>query len=116
MAEDQNNENGSLDYRVGYKRPPRHTQFKPGESGNPKGRPKKRASLNETILSYLKKLVTITNAGKTQRVPMIDAIVMAHVAKAAKGDHRSTRLVLSAAQALETNSGDNLGELLRQFR
>jgi hypothetical protein len=28
------------DSRVGYKRPPQHSKFKPGQSGNPKGRPK----------------------------------------------------------------------------
>lgn len=31
----------SDDYEVGYKKPPKHTQFKPGESGNRKGRPPK---------------------------------------------------------------------------
>ena len=30
----------SDDYEVGYKKPPIHTRFKPGVSGNPKGRPK----------------------------------------------------------------------------
>ena len=28
------------DYEVGYKKPPKSTQFQPGQSGNPKGRPK----------------------------------------------------------------------------
>lgn len=36
-----NNKENQKDYEVGYKRPPREHQFKPGQSGNPKGRPKK---------------------------------------------------------------------------
>lgn len=46
----------SDDYEVGYRKPPRHSQFKPGQSGNPKGRPPKEttnllAAVKETLMT-----------------------------------------------------------------
>jgi hypothetical protein len=37
------------DYEVGYRRPPKHTRFKPGQSGNPLGRPKIGPSLKADL-------------------------------------------------------------------
>src|SRR5271157_3397031 len=53
-------------YRVGNKRPPLHSRFKSGISGNPNGRPKDRPKgypiLNQTLTKELSKPVTATNA------------------------------------------------------
>ena len=40
--------------KVGYKHPPKHTRFKPGQSGNPRGRPKRARSLKAEFLEELK--------------------------------------------------------------
>ena len=42
-------------YRVGYGRPPKEYQFKPGQSGNPKGRPKNsfKSPLKRMLLELL---------------------------------------------------------------
>ena len=47
------------DDRVGYRRPPKHTRFKPGQSGNPKGRPKHAPNLKTEFLEELGDDVTV---------------------------------------------------------
>lgn len=64
----------SDDYKVGYKKPPKKSQFKKGQSGNPKGRPKGRKN-NHTILSEsLSQKVTVTRDGKKLKISRIEAL------------------------------------------
>jgi hypothetical protein len=41
---------------VGYKRPPSKTRFKPGQSGNPRGRPKRQVDMSSALVRYLSHL------------------------------------------------------------
>jgi hypothetical protein len=104
------------DYPVGYKKPPEHTRFQPGQSGNAKGRPKKAATVTEIVSRQLRRTVTVNDGHKTRQIPLVDAILMTHISKAAKGDHRSTALVLGALKVSETDPNNNLPDLLHQFR
>ena len=60
---DQNNCNGGDD-KVGYGRPPKHTRFKKGQSGNPGGRPRKRGTVKVDIEALLQQPVTVVQDGK----------------------------------------------------
>jgi len=51
-------------YAVGNKKPPRHTRFKPGQSGNPSGRPKGRSNFAAILMDELHKIVPATINGK----------------------------------------------------
>jgi Family of unknown function (DUF5681) len=89
------------DYEVGYGRPPKHTQFKKGQSGNPKGRPKKEGraitlrQVRADILSAMEREVTITRDGKQETVTIFQAGMDQLMVKAAKGDMRALRLVIA---------------------
>jgi hypothetical protein len=58
------------DYNVGYRRPPKHSQFQPGRSGNPRGRPKREESLRDLIKADLNKIVSVQENGKTRTMTL----------------------------------------------
>ncbi len=60
--------NGSLDYEVGYGRTPAASRFKPGQSSNLKGRPRKDKSLAATIERELDQRVTVRENGQPKQV------------------------------------------------
>jgi hypothetical protein len=103
-------------YSVGYKKPPRDTQFKPGRSGNPKGRPKKIATLPSVFAKELRTRVPIIKNGKRQKVSMLEAIVKQHVNKAAGGDSKAAAFVFDQLREDMPGVGDRLSDLVQEFR
>ncbi len=78
-------------YAVGYGKPPLHTRFRKGESGNPSGRPRRKSDLASLLTRALDRPVAAAGGGAgTQR----EAIIAALVEKSAAGDLRATKLVL----------------------
>ncbi len=71
-----------------------HSRFKPGQSGNPKGRPKGRQNLKTVIEKELAKRVTVTENGKPRQVTKQEVIVQRLVHDSMKGQHKATDLVL----------------------
>ncbi len=82
------------DYRVGYKRPPVHTRFKPGQSGNPKGRPAGRPNHKTTIDRVMNEKVAVREGEKTRHMTKFEAMLQAQTVKGMKGDARSTGVVI----------------------
>lgn len=83
------------DYPVGYGKPPKHSQFQKGESGNPKGRPKASKGLKTELREELGELVSVTIDGKTRRVSKRRLVIKALAAKAAKGNVPAADKLLS---------------------
>lgn len=92
----------SKDSKVGYRRPPVHSQFKPGQSGNPKGRPKGTRSLASVVRAAMTERVTIVQNGKRKSVSKLDAAMMQAANQAAGGEHRAMRLVVDLLRGFET--------------
>lgn len=87
-------------YAVGYGKPPKATQFRKGESGNPRGRPKGRRNLATELHLALNEMVTITEHGKRKRLTKRAVICRQLANRSAAGDLKATRIVLQlAAQA-----------------
>lgn len=73
------------DYEVGYGKPPVHSRFRKGQSGNPKGRPKGTRSMNSLVENELQEQVTIRENGRTRRVSKKEALIKNLVNSAIKG-------------------------------
>ncbi len=88
------------DYEVGYGRPPKHTQFKKGQSGNPKGRKKDARGLKTDLRAELGQRVEITENGKQVNLTKQQLMVKQLAAKAVKGDIRAISKLADLAIAL----------------
>lgn len=96
------------DDEVGYGRPPKAYQFKPGQSGNPKGRPKGPRDILKTIAKHASKKVTVVENGTEKKMPKLEVVISALFNKAAKGDVPAARLIANLIiAATELNQGDD---------
>src|SRR6476620_5820012 len=66
--------------------PPKNTQYRPGKSGNPKGRPKGSKNLSTLLMAAARAPVTATINGKPRKISTLQATIMQLATKAASGD------------------------------
>jgi hypothetical protein len=98
------------DYKTGPKRPPREHQFKKGQSGNPRGRPKGHLNVRTLLQEELSVEVGVKNG---ENIPVLRAILRRLVRKAAEGELRAIESVLQRAeryQSTEQMTPDDLPE------
>jgi hypothetical protein len=90
----------SKDYDVGYKKPPRSTRFKKGQSGNPKGSQKKQRIMDVRILldEILAEPVKIRDDGRVRTVSKLEAMFYAQRMNALKGNRTATRSLFKLAR------------------
>jgi hypothetical protein len=81
------------DYDVGYPKPPRHTRFTKGQSGNPRGRPPGAKNLNETVI--------VSENGGRRKVTKRQAIVTQLVNRSATADCRAIKILLDIVRDIE---------------
>jgi hypothetical protein len=80
--------------KVGYKRPPAKSQFRKGQSGNPRGRRKGQRNLATVLREVLSQTVKVKRAGKTERMSKGEALIQMLLSKAHSGDARAIEAVL----------------------
>lgn len=83
---------------VGYKRPPVHTRFKPGQSGNPSGRAKGSQNLKTLFNKILKEQVSLREGSDVRKVSKAEAIMRGLIVGALKGDSRSMGTLMRFAE------------------
>jgi hypothetical protein len=93
--------------RVGYKRPPKSTRFKPGQSGNPKGRPRHARNLKTEFLEELSEIIRVREGDREMQISKQRAFVKALVAAAIKGDMRAANALVSFCTRAFGDDGDD---------
>lgn len=81
------------DYEVGYGRPPRRTQFKPGSSGNPKGRPRGSKNLATIVRQVLDARVAVRERGRVRTITKREALFAQLVHEGLSGNLRAIELL-----------------------
>jgi Family of unknown function (DUF5681) len=88
------------DYAIGKGRPPVHTQWQSGQSGNPKGRPKGRRNVTSDLKKIASKAIAVRDGETEHRLSLAAANLLAHGVKGAKGDPRSSTLFFNRLDKL----------------
>ena len=92
------------DYMVGYRKPPKNSQFQKGRSGNPGGKRKTVVTnANSALASALSRRVTVLDEDGETRMSELEALMRGLVNKARQGDTRCIKLVLERLESIEDN-------------
>lgn len=85
------------EYSIGYKKPPKHTRFQAGKSGNPKGRPKGAKGFSTIFREEANKKVQVKIGDKVEKITKLQAAMAQLVNKAAQGNHAAICKVMDMA-------------------
>jgi hypothetical protein len=84
--------------RIGYCSPPVHSQFKPGQSGNPSGRAKGSQNLKTLFNKVLDEEISLRDGADVRRISKAEAVVRSVVVGALKGDPRNVAILFRLAE------------------
>jgi hypothetical protein len=82
-------------YAVGYARPPTSSQFQPGQTGNPKGRPKGSRNASSMARDALERTITVKVKGASRKMTVRKAAYRRLAERAAGGDAKALDYLLS---------------------
>ena len=88
------------DYSVGYGRPPIHTRFQKGKTGNPRGRPRRRKNYATLVRQFFDKQIPIRDGERVRKVSKLEAMIHRHFFNAMKGDTKSLTALMNLAAGL----------------
>jgi hypothetical protein len=115
---DRKNSEAPPDYAVGYRRPPKASQFMAGKSGNPRGRPKGSRPVGAVLQDIMQQKVAVTENGKTRRIPALEVMLRRLANDAMRSDAGAMKLLFSLvdryAESPETTL--HLDEMLAEDR
>jgi hypothetical protein len=92
---------------VGFGKPPKHTRFQKGVSGNPKGRPRGSRNLATVLARALREKVVVNENGRRRIMSKLDAAVAQLVNKSASGDLVALRQLIALAGSVENQTTDS---------
>jgi hypothetical protein len=104
------------DYPVGYGKPPEHTRFKKGRTGNPRGRPRRAKNLATLLGAALDGKVTVTEHGRRRTITKREAMIAQLVNRSAQAGLKAMAIVLGMMQENEPVSYGKIQGIARFCR
>jgi len=106
------------DYEVGYGRPPKATQFGPGNRANPTGRPRGSRGVGAVLQDIMRHKIAVTENGKTRRIPTLEVILRRLANDAMRSDAAAVKLLISLVDryADSPEAAHRLNDLLAEDR
>jgi hypothetical protein len=99
------------DYEVGYGKPPLHTRFQKGRSGNPNGRPRGKKNLATLLSDALDQKIIVVENGRRKKISKREAIVTQLVNQSASADLKATQIVLAMLRDVETRADSGCADI-----
>jgi Family of unknown function (DUF5681) len=90
-------------YAANYRKPPLHTRFKKGQSGNPRGRPKK--NLPALLVAALNEPAYVTTNGQRRKITKREAVITQLVNESAGANLRATKMLIDMMKDIEKKTG-----------
>ena len=103
-------------YEVGYGRPPGAHQFKPGESGNARGRPKGAKSEATILPALLNRKIEIREGGRVRKITVHEAILLRCVEDALKGNVKTANFLFNRYAAMQAGETQDIDEMSKDDR
>ena len=89
---------GDGPYEIGYCKPPKHSRFKPGQSGNPQGRPRGQRNFGTAVRDAANRKITMREGERTRNVSKMDGIIEVTLNKALQGDFKAVAAFIQFAR------------------
>lgn len=98
-------------FEIGYAKPPRHAQWKKGQSGNPKGRPRRDRAVGALVTALLRQRIVVRTGRTTRRMTRLEHLLRRLFEQALAGDPRLMKMALDearkdAAHMVEAQTGE----------
>jgi hypothetical protein len=95
-------------YEVGYRKPPKRTQFTAGKSGNPSGHKNGKKNFATVLGSELDRRIIVKEEGRRKKITKREAIAKQLVNKAASGDPKAIPVLLNETRFHEAEAAAGL--------
>lgn len=102
--------------KVGYKKPPKASQFQKGKSGNPGGRPKQEPDIAGVVRKISKQKVRTNGPNGPLCMTKLEAGVTQLLNKAASGDLRAMKVLVQLVSRFPEGTGDSKDKFIVEFR